>query len=210
MSRDDVTNPEDPEVSTTQADLDETDIVETDVPETDVADKTVLDEAPEAPETAPRSWLRRAVIPVLLAVVLALGGALGYTAYQQSELHRWQEQAVATARDYLVAMASFDYQDLDANKGAITADSTPEFAQKYDEMVAALRDIVVTSKGVAAATAEHVAVERLDEESATVIGFVDQQVTNVTAPEGNTQRYRMLVELVRDGDRWIVNDVKTL
>ncbi|MFA5711020.1 mce associated protein mas1a [Mycolicibacterium sp.] len=192
MSRDDVTDPEDPEVSTTQ---------------------TLEPEATEAPEPAPvasRSWLRRAVVPVLLAAVLALGGALGYTLYQQSELHRWQQQAVSTARDYLVAMASFDYQDLDANKGAITADSTPEFAQKYDEMVAALRDIVVTSKGVAAATAEHVAVERLDDESATVIGFVDQQVTNVTAPEGNTQRYRMLVELVRDGDRWIVNDVKTL
>lgn len=200
MSRDDVTDPEDPEVSTTQ----------TVVEDTDLKNDTDLDEAAEAAPATSRSWLRRAVVPLLLAAVLALGGALGYTLYQQSELHRWQEQAISTSRDYLVAMASFDYQDLDANKGAITADSTPEFAQKYDEMVAALRDIVVTSKGVAAATAEHVAVERLDDESATVIGFVDQQVTNVTAPEGNTQRYRMLVELVRDGDRWIVNDVKTL
>ncbi|OBF10043.1 hypothetical protein A5727_21675 [Mycobacterium sp. ACS4331] len=157
-----------------------------------------------------RSWLRRALAGAIAAAFLALAGALGYTLYQQSELQRLQSEATATTRDYLTAMASFDYQNLDANKGTITERSTPEFAKKYDEMVAALRDIVVTSKGVAAATAEHVAVEQFDGERATVVGFVDQQVTNVTAPQGNKQRYRMVVSLVRDGDRWLVDDVKTL
>lgn len=163
-----------------------------------------------APAAASRGRARRTLVALLVAAVLALGGALGYSLYQQSELHSLQQDAVATTRDHLVAMASFDYQNLDANKGAITAGSTPEFAQKYDEMVAALRDIVVTSKGLATAAADHVAVQRLDSSTATVIGFVDQQVTNVTAPEGNTQRYRMAVELVRSGDRWLVNDVQTL
>lgn len=178
--------------------------------ETVTDDASVETEADTAPDPSSRGRTRRALVALLVAAVLTLGGALGYTLYQQSELHTLQQDAVSTARDYLVAMASFDYQNLDANKGAITAGSTPEFAQKYDEMVAALRDIVVTSKGVATAAAEHVAVERLASDAATVIGFVDQQVTNVTAPEGNTQRYRMAVELVRSGDRWLVNDVQTL
>lgn len=77
-------------------------------------------------------------------------------------------------------------------------------------MVKALRDIVVTSKGVATATADHVVVDALDGDSATVIAFVDQHVTNVTAPQGSNQKYRMVVKLARSGDRWIVDDVQTV
>lgn len=160
--------------------------------------------------TAPRRRWRRVLAGVLVAVLLSVTGALGYTLYQQSELRRLQDQAITTSHDYLMAMAGFDYQRMDANKAVITAGSTEQFAKRYDEMVGALRDIVVTSKGVATATADHVAVEHLDERSATVVGFVDQHVTNVTAPQGNEQRYRMVVTLVRNGDRWVVDDVKTV
>lgn len=173
--------------------------------DTDETAVPAIEDAPVQPRRA-----RRVLWVVAMTAFLALGAALGYTLFQQSELHRLQSEAVSTTRDYLVAMASFDYQDLDANKGTIMSGSTPDFGKKYDEMVAALRDIVVTSKGVAQASAEHVAVESFDDHSVTVIGFVDQQVTNVTAPEGNKQRYRMVVTLVRDGDRWLVNNVETV
>lgn len=169
-------------------------------------DDTDLATAAPAP---PRRW-RRILVGVVVAAVISVTTALGYTLYQQSELHRLQDQAIGTTHDYLVAMAAFDYQHMDANKAAITAGSTEQFAKRYDEMVGALRDIVVTSKGVATATAGHVAVEHLDERSATVVGFVDQHVTNVTAPQGNDQRYRMVVTLVRSGDRWVVDNVETV
>jgi len=154
--------------------------------------------------------LWHALLAGLIVAFVAVCSALGYTLYQQSELHRMQNEAVDTTRGYLSAMSSFDYQNLDANKATVTAGSTPEFGRKYDEMVAALRDIVTAGKGVATATAKHVAVESLDEHTATLIAFVDQQVTNVTAPAGNKQRYRMLVSLQRSGDRWLVGNVETL
>jgi len=168
------------------------------------------DVTPELDSAPPRRGRRRVLVGLLVAAFIAATGALSYTLYQQSELHRLQDEATRTTHDYLVAMAGFDYQKLDANKGLITGASTEQFAKKYDEMVGALRDIVVSSKGVATATADHVAVEHLDEHSATVIAFVDQHVTNVTAPQGNDQRYRMVVTLVRSGDRWIVDDVATV
>ncbi len=129
-----------------------------------------------------------------------------------SEFHHRQDgarrtEAVQMSRDYLVAMAAFDYQKMDANRDHIVANSTHGFAAKYDEMVKALRDIVVTSKGVATATADHVVVDSLDGDTATVVAFVDQHVANVTAPQGTNQKYRMVVKLVRSGDRWIVDDV---
>lgn len=157
-----------------------------------------------------RRWRSRILVGLLAAVAISTSASLAVTLYQQSELKTLREQAITTARDYLVALAAFDYQHLDANKATITSQSTPDFARKYDDMVAALRDIVVTSEGVANATAAHVSVEQLDEHTATVVGFVDQHVTNVTAPQGNDQRYRMVVTLVRSDDRWVVDNVETV
>ncbi|MCG7608044.1 MULTISPECIES: mce associated protein mas1a [Mycobacterium] len=166
-------------------------------------------------ETASGSGRTRRPVVVGLIALLALAATtalvlLSISEYQHRRDDALRSQAVAMSRDYLVAMAAFDYQKMDANREHIVANSTPGFAAKYDEMVKALRDIVVTSKGVATATADHVVVDSLDGDAATVVAFVDQHVTNVTAPQGSDQKYRMVVKLVRSGDRWIVDDVQTV
>lgn len=168
----------------------------------------------EPDETVTPSGLKRRLVAGLLALVTVAAMAalvvLSIGEYQHRQDEFLRTQAVQTSRDYLVAMAAFDYQKMDANREHIVANSTPGFAAKYDEMVKALRDIVVTSKGVATATADHVVVDSLDGDTATVVAFVDQHVTNVTAPQGSNQKYRMVVKLVRSGDRWIVDDVQTV
>ncbi|OHT95529.1 hypothetical protein BKG61_19875 [Mycobacterium syngnathidarum] len=181
-------------------------------PSEDTADTT--DEADELEaESGPGRTRRRVVAGLIALLALAATTALvllSISEYQHRRDDALRSQAVSMSRDYLVAMAAFDYQKMDANREHIVANSTPGFAAKYDEMVKALRDIVVTSKGVATATADHVVVDSLDGDTATVVAFVDQHVTNVTAPQGSDQKYRMVVKLVRSGDRWIVDDVKTV
>ncbi|MGV0769357.1 mce associated protein mas1a [Mycobacterium syngnathidarum] len=181
-------------------------------PSEDTADTT--DEADELEaESGPGRTRRRVVAGLIALLALAATTALvllSISEYQHRRDDALRSQAVAMSRDYLVAMAAFDYQKMDANREHIVANSTPGFAAKYDEMVKALRDIVVTSKGVATATADHVVVDSLDGDTATVVAFVDQHVTNVTAPQGSDQKYRMVVKLVRSGDRWIVDDVQTV
>lgn len=182
-------------------------------PSDDAADDLEV-EVDADPEPAQPGRLKRRLVAGLLALT-ACAATVALVLLSISEYHHHQDEArraeaVQTSRDYLVAMAAFDYQKMDANREHIVANSTPGFAAKYDEMVKALRDIVVTSKGVATATAEHVVVDALDGGSATVVSFVDQHVTNVTAPQGSNQKYRMVVKLVRSGDRWIVDDVQTV
>lgn len=172
------------------------------------------EEAPDALEESEPSGLKRLLVAGTVALVALAGAAaivvLSLGEYQHRLDDALRAEAVSTSRDYLIAMAGFDYQKMDANRDHIVSGSTPAFAAKYDEMVKALRDIVVTSKGVAIATADRVAVDALDGDTATVIAFVDQHVTNVTAPQGSNQKYRMVVKLVRSGDRWIVDDVQTV
>lgn len=179
----------------------------------DVADELEAEAAAEPEKAEPGGFKRRLV--AALIVLLTIGAAtavvlLSINEYRHRQDESLRTQAVQMSREYLVAMAAFDYQKMDANREHIAANSTPGFAAKYDEMVKALRDIVVTSKGVATATADHVVIESLDADTATVVAFVDQHVTNVTAPQGSNQKYRMVVKLVRSGDRWIVDDVQTV
>ncbi len=115
-----------------------------------------------------------------------------------------------TARDYAIKLSSFDYRSLEKNREAITAMSTPAFAKKYDEMVQALTQIVQNGKGEATATVSYAAVESIDDSSAKVILFVDQQAKNVVSPDGRTQPYRMVVSLKHSGGKWLVDNVETV
>ncbi|OLP00768.1 hypothetical protein BVU76_19070 [Mycolicibacterium porcinum] len=180
---------------------------------TDEAGELEAEVETEPEDTEPSGLRRHLVAGVVALMAVAAAAALVVLSigdYQHRRDESLRTEAVQMSRDYLVAMAAFDYQKLDANRDHIVADSTPGFAAKYDEMVKALRDIVVTSKGIATATADHVVVDSLDGDTAIVVAFVDQHVTNVTAPQGSNQKYRMVVKLVRSGDRWIVDDVQTV
>ncbi|MEV0673523.1 mce associated protein mas1a [Mycobacterium sp. NPDC050441] len=183
-------------------------------PAEDSEDPDVDESGSEDSDPTPSGPFKRRIAAGLVALVLLAATAalvmLSIGEYHHRRDDALRTEAVTMSRDYLVAMAAFDYQKMDANREHIVADSTPGFAAKYDEMVKALRDIVVTSKGVATATADHVVVDTLDGDTATVVAFVDQHVTNVTAPQGSNQKYRMVVKLVRSGDRWIVDDVQTV
>ncbi|MBU9766665.1 mce associated protein mas1a [Mycobacterium sp. TNTM28] len=193
----------------------------TDDPAVDDAPAAEKSDDPAAPEPTDgetggetggrlRRWIVAGLAALVAAAAIAALVMLSLGEYHHRQNDALRAEAVQTSHDYLVAMAAFDYQKMDAARDQIVAESTPGFAAKYDEMVKALRDIVVSSKGVATATAEHVAVESLDGDTATVVAFVDQHVTNVTAPQGSDQKYRMVVKLVRSGDRWIVDDVQTV
>ncbi|SEK90229.1 mce associated protein mas1a [Rhodococcus maanshanensis] len=170
--------------------------------------------AEDDPLSAPRAIrsLRRPPVLVALLLVLALlatAAALTIQVLRARHLDELRAEAVDIAREYSVAMSSFDFQSLDANRDAIMEMSTPAFADKYNQMVDALAQIVTEGKGQATASADHVAVERIDYSSALVLVFVDQQAKNVVSPDGNSQKYRMVVSLVRQGDRWVVDNVDT-
>ncbi|MFC7446958.1 mce associated protein mas1a [Rhodococcus daqingensis] len=173
------------------------------------APPSTVEGEPEA--GAPRRVIRPRVLVTLLVVLalLATTAALAIEVLRARHLDALRAEAVDVARDYSVAMSSFDFQSLDANRDTIIEMSTPQFADKYNQMVDALAQIVTEGKGQATAIADHVAVERVDDSSALVLVFVDQQAKNVVSPDGNSQKYRMVVSLVREGDRWVVDNVDT-
>ncbi|NKR23827.1 mce associated protein mas1a [Prescottella equi] len=179
---------------------------------------TLPESAPEGVATEPRekrttakAARRFGPIPVAVLCVLAvvLGALAGWQWWEQRQLDTLRDQAVETTRDYAQTVASFDYQNLDANRDKIAGMSTSEFTGQYNKMVDALRTLVTDGQGQATATVSNIGVESVDDSSAVVLAFVDQEAKNVVAPEGKSQKYRMVVTLERDGDRWIVDNVET-
>ncbi|MEO9330440.1 hypothetical protein [Gordonia aurantiaca] len=169
-------------------------------------------EHPASTSTGPRrTALLAGVLAVLLAVATGLAAFFGYQ-YATDDAagsSASDSQVLDIAKDYAVKLSSFDYRDLDANREAITAMSTKDFAEKYSEMVRALTQIVTDGKGEATAEVTHAAVEGNDGTTATVLLFVDQKARNVVAPDGKTQPYRMVVTLKHSDGRWLVDNVET-
>ena len=177
----------------------------------DTVDEDAVAAAPSRPAAPEGSSVagRRVLVAVLSVLVMALAALLGWAGWQQHRQDTMRAEALDVTRDYAQTIATFDYQNLDAGRGKVAGMSTPEFAGKYNEMVDALSQLVTDGQGQATGTVTNVGIESLDGSSATVLVFVDQEAKNVIAPEGKSQKYRMVVTLARDGDRWIVDNVET-
>ncbi|MET9202803.1 hypothetical protein [Gordonia sp. NPDC003585] len=177
---------------------------------TDTDTDTSSDVAPE------RGRPRALIISAVSLLFVILIGVVGFFAYQflsdddaSSAAAPSTAEAIDTAKDYAIKLSSFDYRDLNKNRAAIAAMSTPEFAAKYSQMVTDLTQIVTDGKGEATATVSHAAAEQVSATDATVMLFVDQQARNVVAPTGKTQAYRMVVKLKNSNGHWLVDDIQT-
>lgn len=97
---------------------------------------------------------------------------------------------------------------MDANIEAVVADATPEFADRYREVSEGLRELLTNGQGTSTGTVTHAGVQSVDTGSAVVLVFLDQEITNVTVPEGRVDASRMVVTLVRDGNRWLLDSAE--
>jgi Mce-associated membrane protein len=141
---------------------------------------------------------------VLAVVVLLLFAAAfsGFRWWQAEQAASLRTEAVGKAREYAVALGTYDYQTFERSLASVTANSTAEFAEKYNAVASDLRGLVENGQGSSVARAEHAGLESFDGDVATVLVFLDQDVKNVVVPEGRTDATRFLITLKRVDDRW--------
>ena len=140
-----------------------------------------------------------------IVVLLAAAGFFGFRWWQAEETAALRDDAVTKAREYAVMLGTYDYRTFDDSLGAVTSNSTAEFAAKYEGVAGDLRGLVENGQGTSVARADHAGLERLDGEIATVLVFLDQDVTNVVVPDGRTDATRFLITLKRVDDRWLLD-----
>lgn len=147
----------------------------------------------------------RWVVAVVVAVLLAASAFFGIRWWQAEQDASLRSEAVDRAREFAVALGTYDFRSFDDNIAAVTANSTEEFSAKYDGVAGDLRGLVENGEGVSEAHVEHAGLESFDGEVATVLVFLDQDVRNVMVPEGRTDATRFVVTVKRVDGRWLLD-----
>jgi Mce-associated membrane protein len=151
------------------------------------------------------------VVLLTLGVIASLGllGTAGFADLAEAdEVDRATSSAPAAAERAAGAILVYDHERLEADRRSAVGFMTADFAEKYSE----------TFEQVVAPAAEQTSAEvtaevrasgvvRASEERARVLLFVDQTTVSSAneAPQQALNRVEMV--MVREGDRWLVDDV---
>lgn len=174
---------------------------------------------PLAAEDEPAAGRRRVlvnplVLPALVGlVVLAVIAVtlLAVVTAKLSDRHADRSNATAAlsaASNGVATVLSYNYKSLDGDFAKAEALLTPAFRKKYDTTTAkavqplaakyhAVSTAQVTSGGVMSASGSH----------AQVLVFVSQQVTNTQLSAPRLDRSRIVVDLRKSGNRWLIDNL---
>jgi hypothetical protein len=150
-----------------------------------------------------------AVAGLLLLAVLVLGAIRlirgdGGT----SKADQTRTAAVVAARQDVINVTSFDYKALTAQLKRVEASSGGTFAKELANTKAALISEVTSQQRVSSSQVVETAVAASSNSEVTVLLAVDELRKTKADPKGVTLRYRMQVRMARQGDRWLLVELR--
>ena len=155
------------------------------------------------------TWVIGGLAVALVALLVAIGMVVASRESVDDDATAAQQEVAAAARSEALAFLAVDHTDMDPLIDAVLAGATGDFAEQY----AAQRDML-TSEAIrteAPSPGEVVAlgVGDLDDDSATVLVAANSTVVNTgTGSEGQVRYYRLRLDLVREGERWLTSNVE--
>ena len=115
------------------------------------------------------------------------------------------------ARRAVVRMTSYDYRTLEEDFAWVDEAGTEHFQEQYAEVSEPIKKLVAQLRAKAAGTVVASAPRAKDEDHVTVLLFVDQEITNPgngsTGPQRGLDQPRVIMRMVREDGRWLVDDV---
>lgn len=159
---------------------------------------------------APKRVLNPVVVVLALALVAALV-ALGlvWRGWQhQRDLADAGDEAEAAARSAIVAMTSYDYTSLDADFAWVDTAGTAAFRTRYADASAPIKKLILGIKAHAEGAVIASAATVKDTDHATVLLFVDQEISHPGQAKQPPEQPRVTMSMVRQGGRWLVDDVE--
>lgn len=158
------------------------------------------------PSGGPR-WLA-AALAVLVLALLVTGGVLlpGWLDARAEDERRRAVLRAATAE--VVAFTTLDYRDLEPSIERVLDGATGEFEEQFESSRAQLEQLSRDNESVSEGRVLKVGVVSMDEDSATVVVVADSQVTNKSTDEPQPRHYRLQLDLVLEGDRWLTSDLQ--
>lgn len=153
---------------------------------------------------------QRIVVGLLaLALIVALAGlTVAWRAERhETSLRQAGEAASRAARAVAVELTTYDYRTVEDDHARVTAAGTARFRRYFASVgaksAAVVRQLQVTARGTVVAAAPQVG----DSNHVRVLLFVDQVVRAKGTRGSQTEEPRISIQMVREGDRWLVDTV---
>ncbi|MET9434099.1 hypothetical protein [Streptomyces sp. NPDC006551] len=147
-------------------------------------------------------------LAVVAAVLTATSLWLGHELYERHETERRHQDILAAARQSALNFTSLDYRHYDRDSENVLNGATGEFKKQFAAQTAELTKLVAANKSVSEGQVLDAGIARADARSARVLVVTDSKVSNVSAPEGTARNYRLQLDLVFEGGRWLTSNVE--
>ena len=152
-----------------------------------------------------------AALAVVVVLTLTVAAVLGVKAWHGKQAEDARSQAAAAGRKAAETALSYDYRDLDKSFAAARATMTPDFAAKFDETAKVAGELATKTKATVKAEVREVGVRDGDADRVTLIIFVNQTTTStITKGSPRVDLNRTRFTMVRNGDRWLVQEIAGL
>ena len=115
---------------------------------------------------------------------------------------------LAAARQQAVNFTTLDYQHLDRDLRRVLRGSTGDFRSQFRSGTKDLSTLVTENKATSQGEVLEAGIVSDDTDSARVLVVADSTVTNSADPKPQKRHYRMQLDLVREGSRWLVSDLQ--
>ncbi|MEI5007944.1 hypothetical protein RB196_11895 [Streptomyces sp. PmtA] len=153
----------------------------------------------------------RAVAALLASatvVTTALSLWLGFRVHEQHADEQRRQDILAAARRSALNFTSLDYRHYERDSANVLKGAAGEFKEQFAAQTAELTKLVAANKSVSEGQVLEAGIARSDERTARVLVVADSKVTNSAAPEGQSRTYRLQLDLVLEGGRWLTSNVE--
>ncbi|MET7622315.1 hypothetical protein [Streptomyces sp. NPDC005408] len=163
--------------------------------------------------TRTAAWTRRGRAPAVAlvaatVVTTALSGWLCVQVYEQRVEADRHQDILAAARQSALNFTSLDYRHYGQDSENVLKGATGDFKEQFAAQTTELTKLVAANKSVSQGQVLEAGITRSDERTARVLVVADSKVTNSAAPGGQARTYRLQLDLVLEGGRWLTSDVE--
>jgi Mce-associated membrane protein len=153
------------------------------------------------------TWLAALLGVVVLA--LLVGGVVLLPRWQDARAEEARyDDVLRAATAEVIAFTTLDYRDIDPSIERVLTGATGDFKKQFSSSRTQLEQLSKQNESVSKGQVLKVGVVSMDDDSARVVVVADSSVTNVNAPDPQPRHYRLQLDLVRRGDRWLTSDLQ--
>jgi Mce-associated membrane protein len=146
------------------------------------------------------------VVATVLTTTLMLW--LSMSLYDQHETQARRQDILSAARQSALNFTSLDYRHYDRDSANVLKGATGDFKKQFSGQTHDLTELVAQNRSVSEGQVLDAGIVRSDAHSARVLVVADSKVTNTAVPKGEARTYRLQLDLVYRGGRWLTSDVE--